>query len=127
MRRLATLVGGQDIRVESDDVNRAYRVAATDERFGHAIVHPRLMERLLQPDALGIAWRIEGPWILSWEPGETDLDRVAPRLGLLAAVVRSIPPHVWQDHGVDPDRAADGRRRPTLRSPDPPDLREAQP
>ena len=32
----------------------------------------------------------------------TDLDRLASRLGLLTAVVRSIPRHVWLDHGFDP-------------------------
>ena len=48
--------------------------------MGHAILHPRLMERLLRGDALGNAWRIEGTWILSWELGTTDLDRLASRL-----------------------------------------------
>lgn len=104
--RLAKLVGVQDIQFESDDFNRAYRVAAPDERTGHAIVHPRLMERLLRTDALGTAWRIDGTWILSWDSGETNLDRLAPRLGVLAAVVRSIPRHVWLDHGYDPQTAA---------------------
>ena len=110
---------------ESEAFNRAYRVAADDQRTGHAILPPRLMERLL-PDALGNAWRIDGTWILSWEPGTTDLDRLAPRLGLLSAVVRSVPRHVWQDHG-DPTRprsAEDAAPAPTLRS-EPPDLREA--
>ena len=100
--RLAKLVGAQDVQFESEAFNRAYRVAATDQRTGHAILHPRLMERLLRADALGSAWRIGGTWILSWEPGTTDLDRLASRLGLLSAVVRSIPRHVWQDHGYDP-------------------------
>jgi hypothetical protein len=100
--RLAKLVGAQDVQLESEAFNRAYRVVARDQRTGHAILHPRLMERLLQPDALGNAWRIEGTWILSWESGTTDLDRLAPRLGLLGAVVRSVPRHVWQDHGYDP-------------------------
>ena len=100
--RLAKLVGAQDVQFESEAFNRAYRVAARDQRTGHAILHPRLMERLLRPDALGNAWRIGGTWILSWESGTTDLDRLGPRLGLLSAVVRSIPRHVWQDHGHDP-------------------------
>lgn len=100
--RLAKLVGAQDVQFESEAFNRAYRVAATDQRTGHAILHPRLMERLLRSDALGNAWRIGGTWILSWETGTTDLDRLAPRLGLLSAVVRSVPRHVWQDHGYDP-------------------------
>ena len=100
--KLAKLVGVQDIQFESDDFNRAYRVAAGDERTGHAIVHPRLMERLLRADAFDSAWRIDGTSILSWETGTTDLDRLASRLGLLAAVVDSIPRHVWLDHGYDP-------------------------
>ncbi|MEZ0447107.1 DUF3137 domain-containing protein [Cellulomonas sp. ICMP 17802] len=104
---LAKLVGAQDMQFESEDFNRAFRVAATDERVGHAIVHPRLMERLLRPDARAAAWRIDGTWILSWEMGTTDLDRLAPRLGLLAAVVRSVPRHVWLDHGFDPLAATD--------------------
>ena len=110
--RLAKLVGAQDMQLESEAFNRAFRVAASDRRVAHAILHPRLMERLLRGDALGSAWRIGGTWILSWEPGTTDLDRLAPRLGLLAAVVRSVPRHVWQDHGYDPAPA-------TLSSPPP--------
>ena len=100
--RLAKLVGAQDLQLESEAFNQAYRVAASDDRMGHAIVHPRLMERLLRPDALGHAWRIDGTWILSWELGKIDLARLAPRLGLLSAVVRSVPRHVWLDHGYDP-------------------------
>ena len=107
--KLAKLVGARDLQFESEAFNQAYRVAADDERTGHAIVHPRLMERLLRSDALGNAWRIEGTWILSWEPGTLDLDRLAPRLGLLSAVVRSIPRHVWQDHGYDPTPSSIGQ------------------
>jgi hypothetical protein len=100
--RLAKLMGVQDIQFESEAFNRAYRVAASDRRVAHAILHPRLMQRLLSPDALGNAWRIDGTWILSWASGTSDLDRLAARLGLLSGVVRSVPRHVWQDHGYDP-------------------------
>ncbi len=100
--RLAKLVGAQDMQLESQAFNEAYRVAAGDERVAHAILHPRLMERLLQADARDTAWRIEGTWILSWETGSTDTARIAPRLGVLEAVVRAVPRHVWQDHGYDP-------------------------
>ncbi|KRD44071.1 hypothetical protein ASE38_07825 [Cellulomonas sp. Root930] len=100
--KLAKLVGARDLQFESEVFNQAYRVAASDARVGHAILHPRLMERLLRGDALGNAWRIEGTWILSWSFGTTDLDRLSSRLQLLAAVVRAIPRHVWLDHGYDP-------------------------
>jgi len=100
--KLAKLVGAQDLTFESADFNRAYRVSASDPRVAHAIVHPRLMERMLRDDARGSSWRIDGTWLLSWETGSTDLDRLATRLGVLSAVVRSVPRHVWLDHGFDP-------------------------
>lgn len=111
--KLVKMLGARDLQFESEAFNEAYRVAASDPRVGHAILHPRLMERLLRADALGSAWRIEGTEILSWEPRSTDVDRLASRLGLLAAVVDSIPRHVWQDHGHDPS--------PTTIVPPPPD------
>jgi hypothetical protein len=100
--KLAKLVGARDLQLESEAFNQAYRVATSDERVGHAILHPRLMERLLDADALCNAWRIEGTGILSWSWGSTDLDRLGSRLQLLAAIARSIPRHVWLDHGYDP-------------------------
>ena len=99
---LSHLVGGQDMQFESDDFNRAYRVTAGDLRTATDVINPRLMERLLRTDARGVSWRIEGVWILSWQAGGWDLGSLATRLGVLAAVVRSIPRHVWQDHGYDP-------------------------
>ncbi|QCB92598.1 hypothetical protein [Cellulomonas shaoxiangyii] len=102
--RIAKALGARDLQTESVAFNDAYRVAAGDERVGHAILHPRLMERLLQPDALRTDWRIEGTWIASWAPGRTDTARIAPRLGVLHAVVRGVPRHVWQEHGYDPLR-----------------------
>ncbi|GAA3799413.1 DUF3137 domain-containing protein [Cellulomonas soli] len=100
--RFAKMLGAQDMQFESEDFNRAYRVAAGDQRTAHAVLHPRLMERLLRPDAVRTPWRIEGTWIVSWTSGGTDLSTLAARLGLLTAVVRSVPRHVWLDHGYDP-------------------------
>lgn len=100
--KMAKAFGGQDIRFELEEFNRAFRVQAYDERTAHAVIHPRLMERLLRADARGLSWRTEGTWILSWQAGATDLDTMASRFGVLSAVVAAIPRHVWQDHGFDP-------------------------
>lgn len=100
--RVAKAFGARDLHVESAAFNAAYRVDTSDPRTAHAILHPRLLERLLRSDAVGLPWRIEGTWLLSWEQGVTDTSRIAPRLGVLAAVVRGVPRHVWQDHGHDP-------------------------
>lgn len=102
--RVAKALGARDLQLESAAFNAAYRVDTADPRTAHAILHPRMLERLLRSDAVGLAWRIEGTWLLSWEPGVTDTERIAPRLGVLSAVVRGIPRHVWQDHGHDPGR-----------------------
>ncbi|MDM7854640.1 hypothetical protein [Cellulomonas alba] len=100
--KLIKAAGGTDLDFESDDFNRTYRVDATDPVTAHAVIHPRLMERLLQPDARAVAWRIDGRRIVAWRPGSAQPDRITPALTLLADVVRSIPRHVWLDHGFDP-------------------------
>lgn len=100
--RLAKLVGGQDMQLELEEFNREYRIVAADERVGHAVLHPRLMERLLADDVRGRPWRLEGRWLVTWDAGRTDVARLASRLGLLSAIARSVPRHVWQDHGHDP-------------------------
>ena len=99
---LARLVGAQDVQFESEDFNRAYRVTADDLRTASDVLNPRLLERLLRSDSRHVSWRIDGVWILSWQAGGWDLDSLAARLGVLAAVVRAVPRHVWQDHGYDP-------------------------
>lgn len=100
--RVAKAFGGQDIQFESDDFNRAWRVESRDLKFAHDVVHPRLMERLLRADARGACLRISGTDVLTWSVGSTVTDRIAGRLGLMTAVIDSVPRYVWQDHGHDP-------------------------
>lgn len=101
--KIAKAFGGQDIVFESDAFNRAWRVTAPDARFAHAVVHPRLMERLLRADARGLSVRIEGTDILCWTLGAPRLDAVGPQLQVLAAIIDHVPRFVWLDHGHDPD------------------------
>ncbi|MCC2315789.1 DUF3137 domain-containing protein [Cellulomonas xiejunii] len=100
--RLRKLAGGKDLQLELEAFNREYRVVAADERTAHAVLHPRLMERLLQPHLVGRPWRIENTWLVTWEDGRTDVDQIAARLMTLTAVADAVPRHVWQDHGHDP-------------------------
>ena len=109
--KLAKAFGGQDIAFESEDFNRAWRVEARDAKFAHDVVHPRLMERLLRPDAVGSSLRIEGTDILSWSAGAQQLDAIAGRLQVMCAVVDAVPRYVWQDHGHDPGPLPDEPRR----------------
>lgn len=102
--KLAKTLGGQDIEFESEAFNRAWRVEARDPKFAHDVVHPRLMERLLRPDAARLALRIEGTDLLCWTLGRPRLDAIASRLQVMCAIADAVPPFVWLDHGYDPAR-----------------------
>ncbi|WP_182112812.1 MULTISPECIES: hypothetical protein [unclassified Actinotalea] len=95
-------LGGQDIDVESEAFNQRWRVQAADPKAAHDLVHPRLMERLLAPDARGMSIRVEGDHLLSWAPGAQDVTHIDRYVAVLSAVADHVPRFVWLDHGYDP-------------------------
>ncbi|TWD80195.1 hypothetical protein FB561_1268 [Kribbella amoyensis] len=98
---VANAFGFADLQFESDQFNRAFRVKADDERFGHAVIHPRMMELLLARGEIG--WRVEGNSLVGWDKGPHSPPEVMNRLHLLEQVVSQVPPYVWRDYaGVDP-------------------------
>ncbi|WP_112248567.1 hypothetical protein [Kribbella monticola] len=100
---VAKALGFGDIRFESEQFNRTFRVTAADQRFGHAVIHPQMMELLLARGE--IAWRIEGNSLVGWDAGPHTPTEVMNRLQLLQSVLANIPPYVWRDYaGVDPSR-----------------------
>ena len=86
---VANALGFRDIQFESEQFNRAFRVKADDERFGHAVVTPRMMELLLARGEIG--WRIEGNSLVGWDKGAHNPNEVMNRLSLLAQVRRTGP------------------------------------
>jgi hypothetical protein len=100
---VANALGFADLQFESEQFNRAFRVKADDPRFGHAVIHPRMMELLLARGEIG--WRIEGNSLVGWDSGPHTPHEVMNRLQLLQLVVDNVPPFVWRDYaGVDPRR-----------------------
>ena len=100
--KLAKGFGGQDLQLESEHFNQAWRVEAPMPRFAHDVLSPRLMERLLAPDATGLSIRVEGTSILCWTLGSPRYEDVARRLQVMGAIADAIPRFVWLDHGYDP-------------------------
>jgi hypothetical protein len=98
---VANALGFADIRFESEQFNRAFRVKADDERFGHAVIHPQMMEMLLARGEIG--WRFEGNSLIGWDSGPHTPVEVMNRLQLLQLVTDNVPPYVWRDYaGIDP-------------------------
>lgn len=91
---------GEDLRTESADFGQSWRVWCQDLRYAHALLHPRVMERLLAPDAPSCGLTIDGSGIYAWEPvTRVSGDVVGARLTLLSDVIDLIPPHVWRMYG----------------------------
>lgn len=91
---------GQRIGFESAEFEAAWAVSCEDPRFAHAVITPRLMERLLRPESRGMDLRIEGASVLSWRQGVPDVERITPTLETLRAIAEGIPAFVWREHGA---------------------------
>jgi hypothetical protein len=103
----ARLFGGQDIDLESEDFNRAFRVRADDARFAYDLLNPRTMEILLSVQ--GLVVQVSDRWVIATSEGGLDLEPVDYVLALLAGMVERLPDFVWTDRGARPPSA---RKRP---------------
>jgi hypothetical protein len=80
-QRVAKTMGARDIDFESAAFNRAWRVRAADRKYAHDLLDPRMLERLIQPDAEGAMIRIEGGAVMTWQAGRAGLDGLAAGSG----------------------------------------------
>jgi hypothetical protein len=97
--KVAKFFGGQDIELESDDFNRAFRVTADDARYAYGVLHPQLMEWLLGPGIILTPWRTDRQCLITFEDGRLDPQRFPHRIGLMAMLASQIPQQVWNDFG----------------------------
>lgn len=108
--RAAGALGKQDLAFESAEFNKRWRVQADDAKLAHDLLHPRVLERLLQPDARALSLCVDGAEIACWRWGPSALGQVDRRLALLRDLVDSVPRFVWLDHGYDPGPTPPGER-----------------
>jgi hypothetical protein len=107
---------GDDLDMESIEFNENFSVATLDREFAHAILNPRMIERLLQPDARDLSLTICGDRILVWATPPADANSVESRLNVLADVVDLIPEFIYEKWSTGGDRrvAADGTAQPVV-------------
>ncbi|UFU06162.1 hypothetical protein [Ruania halotolerans] len=99
---IAKFFGGQDVEFESSAFNDAWRVKGPEGQFPYDVIHPRMMERLLQPDAIGRSISIEGQDILLHVSGRQQIETIDLYLNLLYGITELVPRHVWLRVGHDP-------------------------
>ena len=68
---VANALGFADIQFESEQFNRAFRVKADDQRFGHAVIHPQMMETAAGPRRDRLAHRGQLAGRLGQRPART--------------------------------------------------------
>ena len=84
-----------DIELESEDFNRAFRVTCPNRRFASDVLHPRMMELLLQWPEL--AWRFDADSLLAVRAGSHDVAEIDAKLAALDAILDNVPEFVWKE------------------------------
>ncbi|HUR13627.1 MAG TPA: hypothetical protein VM097_03950 [Mycobacteriales bacterium] len=93
--RVGTLLGMQDIELESEDFNRRFRVRCGDPKLAYDLLPARTMEALLARPAQHV--RLFGADALCWEDGTHSPSELLARLDTLSALLDGVPAYVWSD------------------------------
>ena len=95
--RLLNAVGLDDVQLESEEFNRAFRVSAEDQKFAYDVLHPRTMEWMLADSrAMELPFRFERADVLTWDSGRLDPQRAAWAATYLLDLVDRVPQFVWK-------------------------------
>ncbi|MDR7383048.1 hypothetical protein [Promicromonospora iranensis] len=86
------LFGAQDVQIDNPAFDGQWLVRASDEFFARRALDARLANIVMLPDFHGSRLRIEGPSVLLWRPGRTDVTSLTERAKLVADVARIVLP-----------------------------------
>jgi hypothetical protein len=85
-----------DQQLESGDFNDTFAIESPNQRYASAVVHPQLMEWMLQHPHL--QWWIDGQYLVTWSFHWWTVESVNAALDDLTAVAQQIPPFVLADY-----------------------------
>ena len=86
------LFGAQDVQIDNPAFDGQWLVRASDEVFARRALDARLANIVMLPDFHGSRLRIEGPSILLWRAGRTDVTGLTERSKRVADVARTVLP-----------------------------------
>ena len=83
-----------DIEMESEDFNRAFTVRCPNRKFAFDVLHPQMIEMLMQWPELG--WRFERDSMLVVRNGKHSIEEVDAKIQVMDAILDRIPEFVWK-------------------------------
>lgn len=86
------LFGAQDVQIDNPAFDGQWLVRTSDEVFARRAFDARLANIVMLPDFHGSRLRIEGPSIMLWRPGRTDVTTLTERAKRVADVARIVLP-----------------------------------
>ena len=87
--RVVNRLVNSDIELEFEDFNRAFTVTCPDRKFASDVLHPQMMEYLLQYPDLG--WRFERDSMLVVAHGHRDVTQIDPTLAVMDGIIGPDP------------------------------------
>lgn len=102
---------GRDLDVESAEFNEAWRVSAVDESAGHALLTPRVIERMIRAAADPVRTVWSGGVILTVQDGLVlDPEVLTRRVSFVSALAGLVPGFARTDGGASGAPSAAGAR-----------------
>lgn len=98
--RFAGAIGFDDIDFESDEFSRAYHVKAEDRKFAYDLLHPQMMEYLLELPRY--QWQFGGPYVLITRGSRFKPAEITAVMAAITGLYERVPGFVRQDlaHGA---------------------------
>ena len=91
--RFVGRIVGNDIDLESEEFNRAFTVSSPDRKFASDVLHPQMMEFLLQHRQVG--WRFERDSLLVVATGGRSPAQIDATLAVMDGITDRVPEFVW--------------------------------
>jgi hypothetical protein len=84
---------GTDIDLESEEFNRSFTVSCPDRKFAFDVLHPQMMEFLLQHRQVG--WRFEQDSMLMVADGQRTPVQIDATIAVMDGITDRVPEFVW--------------------------------
>ena len=84
---------GNDIDLESEEFNRSFTVSCPDRKFASDVLHPQMMEYLLEHRQVG--WRFEQDSMLMVAQGQRTPAQIDATIQVMDGITDRVPEFVW--------------------------------